>query len=109
MVNKVIVAGNVAVLVSPGYGSGWSTQGIFEDEAEALLFHPKLVRAVIDEVEDPYDILCDLFGDDTADEISTHGWENVVIKWVPRGTSFVIDEYDGDEMLILNPEPPFVA
>ena len=93
--NKVIRDGKVAVLYSPGYGAGWYSwrQGGTKDEA--MLFHHELVAAV-----------------ESGDKLSTErtaarlfpdqylgGVAQLTIAWVPQGTQFSIDEYDGNESL----------
>ena len=42
---KVIRDGHVAVIISNGYGAGWSTWH-WGDNREILIFHPKLVELV---------------------------------------------------------------
>ena len=44
--DKVIVNGKVAVLYSPGYGSGWYT---WNQEFPELIFSPAIVKMVIEE------------------------------------------------------------
>lgn len=39
--------GKIAVLISPGYGAGWSTWALEEEDVEALLFDDKIVKAVL--------------------------------------------------------------
>lgn len=47
MVDKVIRDGKVAVIYSPGYGSGWSTwSGASKEIIERMIFDPELVALV---------------------------------------------------------------
>ena len=46
MVRKVNDEGRVAVLISPGFGAGWSTWA-GEEYAEEVLFDPGLVQLVV--------------------------------------------------------------
>jgi len=89
--NKVVRDGKVAVLVSPGYGAGWSSWG------EGDPFCPPLVHALErgaskEELET------------IADEIYPDSYNggvvgDLVIHWLEEGTLFRITEYDGAESL----------
>ena len=98
--NKVIRDGKVAVLVSPGYGAGWSTWATArggengEDVTGFMMFDPLLVDMVERGAE--------------AEEIEAYvkskypdgyygGAEDLTIQWLPVGTAFRIHEYDGYE------------
>jgi hypothetical protein len=93
--DKVIRDGKVAVLVSRGYGAGWST---WTDEVETYLFHPKLVQMV--EERRHSEITEEWMEKELGLDVSyTGGIDGLEIEWVPIGTKFVIDEYDGAELL----------
>jgi hypothetical protein len=95
LMNKVIRDGKVAVLVSRGYGAGWST---WTDEIETYLFHPKLVQMV--EEERHSEITTEWMEQELGLDVSyTGGTDGLEIEWVPVGTKFVIHEYDGHESL----------
>ena len=97
LMNKVIRDGKVAVLVSHGYGAGWSTwmDGEYRD---IVLFHPKLVQMVEEGRE--RDITTEWMEQELGLDVSyTGGTDGLEIQWVPVGTKFVIDEYDGHESL----------
>ena len=94
--NKVIRDGKVAVLVSPGYGAGWSTWAYSgeEDYRDFMLHDPTLV-AMVERGE-------------SAETIETYvtfvhpgtycgGADGLTIEWLPVGTAFRIHEYDGSE------------
>ena len=93
---KLIKDGNVAVLVSSGYGAGFLTWGA---PIEAI-FNPTLIGLIeqgnIREARN--------FAKKTWDGISTLAFEELVIRWVPEGSEFIIDCYDGDETLMLKDE-----
>lgn len=94
-IEKVIRDGKVAVLVSRGYGAGWST---WTDEIETYLFHPKLVQMV--EEERHSEITTEWMEQELGLDVSyTGGTDGLEIQWVPVGTKFVIHEYDGHESL----------
>ena len=100
-VSPVIRDGKVAVLVSPGFGAGWST---WADYPEAALYAPDVVEWI--EAGKPDD------GTDEAFEKYgyTGGLRDIEIEWLPLGTRFKIDEYDGSESLtILSPDYGYVA
>ena len=94
--NKVIRDGKVAVIVSPGFGAGWSTWSYRgeEDYRDFMLFDPTLV----DMIE----------RSESAETIETYvtfvhpgtycgGADDLTIQWLPVGTAFRIHEYDGAE------------
>ena len=97
--SKVIRDGKVAVLVSPGFGAGWSTWAYAGDEnyrecMDFMLFDPTLVAMVENK--------------DSAEDIETYvkskhpntycgGADDLTIEWLPVGTAFRIHEYDGSE------------
>lgn len=86
--------GRVAVLISPGFGAGWSSWGEI-DQAEAMLFDSRLVDFVL------------LHGaeglGDYAESLGYSGYmggaSDVEVIWVDAGTRFLIDEYDGSESI----------
>jgi hypothetical protein len=95
-VNKVIRDGKVAVLVSSGFGAGWSTWSYVgeEDYRNFMLFDPTLVTMVErgDSVEEIESYV-------TAIHPHTYcgGASDLTIQWLPVGTAFRIHEYDGAE------------
>lgn len=107
---KEIKDGKVAVLYSPGFGAGWYT---WHGEA-ALVFDPSVVYMVeqmnecrdkedrenwvaniVDYCEEKYDVY-------------TGGAEDLVVEWLDEGTEFMIDEYDGNESLLVKNEEPWM-
>jgi hypothetical protein len=94
--DKVIRDGKVAVLVSPGYGAGWSTWAyrVDEDNPGFMLHDPTLVdmveRGASVEAIEAYV---------TAKHPDTYcgGADDLTIQWLPVGTAFRIHEYDGSE------------
>lgn len=101
---RVVRDGHVAVLVSPGFGAGWSTW-CDKELREQVLFDPKIVAWVEDGKVGPVPT------DHLSDEyFYTGGAEDLIVEWVPVGTKFRIHEYDGSESLILESEEEwFVA
>jgi hypothetical protein len=89
--NKLVRDGQVAVLYSPEHGAGWYSW----HQIEELLFDPSIVLWLeseeMDKIEN-YLILKypgEYFG----------RLEDLVIKWIPQGALFKIDEYDGSESI----------
>ena len=91
---KVIRDGKVAVLVSHGFGAGWYS---WNSEHQELLFHPKLVEMVEqkrnEEIDDEW------VKENLGIDIYASGSDGLTIYWLPIGTAFEIDEYDGSESL----------
>lgn len=93
--NKIEKDGKIAVLVSPGFGAGWSTRCDNKYAAE-LCMSAEFVQLVLD---DKIDELCHLVEKKFEGEIYTGGAEGITVDWVPKGTAFIINEYDGSESL----------
>ena len=93
--DKVVRDGMVAVLVSPGFGAGWYT---WNKEMPELLFDPTLVDLVLSGAESEELVA---YADLKYPEGYTGGAGDLIVKWVPEGTKFRIDEYDGSESLVL--------
>ena len=107
---KVIRDGNVAVLYSPGYGAGWSTECYDNDLAETLLFHPLIVEKVesghVNEITTEW--LVQQFGRE-FEGVYCGGANQLEIEWLPEGTAFRVDEYDGFETVITNKHLYYIA
>ena len=86
---KIVRDGMVAVAVSGGYGAGWSTWNDI-DPTDAR-FNQLFLDDKIDEVKR----ICE-----EEDLGYAGGAYDVRIVWVPVGTKFVIEEYDGSESLM---------
>ena len=93
--NKVVREGLVAVIVSEGYGAGWSTWNKAEDA-----FEPEVVRWIEGgKVGEPLK---------EGDDRYAGGLEEARIVWLPVGTLFRIDEYDGSESLVTHEEEEYM-
>lgn len=90
--------GEVAVLFSPGYGSGWFT---VNPEYPEIIFDPTLVRMVLDDRS--FHHLTE-YAEAKYPNVSRLGLINLAIHWVPKGKVFRIEEYDGSEYVILQEE-----
>jgi hypothetical protein len=97
-VKKFIKDGCVAVLFSPDFGAGWySWHGVKE-----LLFDRQLVGMVMEGVtSETIELYCrEVYGDHYYGG-ATLGLE---IAWVPSGTEFMVEDYDGAETVTLKDE-----
>lgn len=102
---KVIRDSHVAVLYSPGYGAGWFT---WNENHKELLFHPKLVEMV--EQNRNSEINEDWVKDNLGiANVYTEGAEDLRIEWIPQGTRFIINEYDGSESIHIYDNNSLVA
>lgn len=91
--NKIERDGQVAVLVSPGYGAGWSTWN--SKHRETLCMDAEIVQAVLDnDIDKAVAIAKQKCGD-----IYEGGARDLTVEWVKKGAAFEIDEYDGSESL----------
>lgn len=93
---KVIRDGKVGVLVSPGYGAGFSTWG-YPTEA---IFDPTLIELVENQkIQEAVDYCESKWPGEYSG-----GVQDLRVAWVPEGSEFVIEEYDGAESLMLKEE-----
>jgi hypothetical protein len=107
--DKKIVDGKVAVLVSPGYGAGWYSWNL---NHPGLLFDPVIVDMVLEnrhnEIEDYVTRRCEESGID-ANEVYCGGSGDLVVRWVEQGKIFRIHEYDGSESLVLQENDDWIV
>ena len=99
---KVIRDGHVAVIISAGWGAGWSTWH-YGSNREILIFHPKLVELVESgrhNADTVSVVLNELLDKEEAEGIYLGGIEDLTIQWIPEGIKFKIEEYDGSEYII---------
>jgi len=90
---KLVKDGNVAVIVSPGFGAGWSTwcAGKYPDADT----NAELAQCILDG-GDRHAVAARLFPD-----AYDGGLDQCVVEWVPQGSQYRIDEYDGSESLVI--------
>ena len=88
---KLYKDGMTAVLVSPGYGAGWST---WMYEYPECLFDGKLAQMLLDHV-DHQDVV--EYCEKTYPDAYLGGLDDLEVIWLPTGTKFRITEYDGSE------------
>ena len=96
-----------AVLISPGYGSGWSTDNYSFPEIaydrEVVAWYFSLSPGYIDEVKirgtDANKYASSLFTSLGYNDIYFGGLQENMIRWIPIGTIWRIREYDGAEYI----------
>mgnify|MGYP003335168813 FL=1 len=94
-IKKKIVDGKVAVIVSGGFGAGWSTWN--NEHAEFLMFDEGLV--CFKELNEDVAVVSRYLESKGLDGIYMGGWNKAGIEWLDVGARFTIDEYDGSETL----------
>lgn len=95
--NRVVRDGLVAVLYSPGFGAGWSTWST--EHSQRIVFDPFIVDLMTKADEDwkqKVEAYCIV----KYPDMYLGGLDDLVIEWVPVGTEFKIDEYDGNESIV---------
>lgn len=90
--NKVIRDGKVAVLYSPGFGAGWYTWNLEHPE---IIYDPGIVDLLESGEQDKLIAYVTLKWPD----LYTGGMDSLKIVWLPVGTAFKIEEYDGNESI----------
>lgn len=104
------VNGKVGVLVSPGWGAGWSTWGTPE-----LAYDKRIVEFWLSHKDDEKFMReIDAFSDNNAAKCEAReffnsigyekmpymgGFNQICLEFVPKGVPFRISEYDGNETL----------
>lgn len=106
---KYEIDGSVAVLVSRGFGAGWSTWNT--DFAEQLAMDKRIVEYVLSDQnrersEDEVQEFLESMG---FTHVYCGGYEDLEIVMVKKGIYFEIREYDGSESLnIINDMSEFL-
>ena len=108
MCEKYVQDGKVAILVAPRYGAGWSTWN-----HPALAYDKRVVEYYLERKDDKD--LCKkiaklgskenkeaqkYFESLGYEHVYFGGFDDLVVKWLPEGTRYTIDEYDGYESLV---------
>ncbi len=94
MIQKLSEDGKVAVLYSPGFGAGWYT---WNYDAPEILFDPAIVKFVEKEQFDELETYVTL----KYPDIYAGGMKDLKVAWIPEGTLFKVNEYDGSESIEL--------
>lgn len=112
----------VAVLVSPGFGAGWSTW-VWEDEYNSLAYDKRVIdfwlqhkddKAFMQEIDSRYE---NPTKEETArffkslgyDYVYMGGFADIELEWVDIGVPWTITEYDGHETLLTANDECFIT
>jgi len=91
---KLERGGKVAVLVSPGFGAGWSSWAD-DDQRDALLMDKELCTLVdAGNIDGAVTLAKSMFP-----HFYEGGREGLEVKWLDKGTVFEVEEYDDSERL----------
>lgn len=83
----------LGVLVSPGFGVGWSTWN-----APGLAYDRRIVEKFL--IDHPSVSKMEEFLHTIGySNVYMGGYNQLTIEWIPRGTMFCIHEYDGSESI----------
>lgn len=105
MTEKLIRDGKVAVIYSPGFGAGWSTWGDSQHK-QSMVFDPVIAQMIIDNADS--DKLHAVAAERYPDAY-LGGLDDCEVAWLPVGTVFEIDEYDGSESIRTTADLMYVA
>ena len=97
---KVIRNGKVAVVYSPGWGSGFCTWNKSVKGIEELIYLPELVDLIEQKkfnAQSFVDVI-EKYSSIDPDDLLALDYE-LAIAWVPEGELFTIEEYDGAECI----------
>ena len=100
-IKKVMRDGQVGVLISHGWGSGFYTwgaplQAIFDEKLIYLIENKKFDEAVEYVAE-------------TYPGVYTGGVHDLEVHWIDEGVEFFIDEYDGNESIVFKEEVNWIT
>jgi len=94
MIEKLSKDGKVAVLYSPGFGAGWYT---WNTDTPEILFDPAIVKFVEKEKWAELKTYVAL----KYPDIYSGGLDDLRVAWIPEGTLFKVNDYDGNESIEL--------
>lgn len=84
--------GELGVLISVGFGAGWST---WNDEE--IAYDKRIIEKWLEKVSS--DEMCDYIESLGYRRPYMGGYHDLRLRFVPRGTMFCIHEYDGAESI----------
>jgi hypothetical protein len=94
---KVIKDGKVAILFSPGLGSGWWT---WNKDHDQLIYEPAVVKWVLGGKPVALRGALELMLTEKYEYVYIgSNLSDLEVTWLPLGTPFKITEYDGNESL----------
>ena len=102
MTDRVVRDGRVAVLISPGFGAGWSTWADREYLPD-VVFDPWIVDILLSDqynTKEKHDRIrahCNL----KYPDMYLGGLRDLTVEWIPQDSWFKVVEYDGSETIEL--------
>jgi len=103
---RVVRFGRVAVIHSPQHGAGWYSWHRIEE----LLFDPELVDMIERGAEaEEVEAYCEAHYQNEHKSAYWGGVDDLVITWIPEGSLFRIDEYDGAETIVLQDDDSWIV
>ena len=95
---KLMRDGKVAVVLSQGYGAGWSS---WNDEQfqESLAMDKRIAEAVLSR---NFGIVVEIARSICGESFYEGGADGLTVVWVDVGTAFSITDYDGHESVVLS-------
>ena len=100
MTDRLIRDGRVAVLISAGYGSGWSTWHQALGVDDRLLFDPQVADILLsDELRDTRIEKIRALVAIKYPDVAHGGIPDLEVVMLEPGTRFVVREYDGFESI----------
>lgn len=110
---KKIRKGKVAVVFSNAHGLGWSTYSVLargktRHHCEALMFDSRIVDAVLNGTPITEEQM-KAWGHDSNHWYAASPGERLAVKWLPVGTRFFIEDYDGAETVRTERDFTFTA
>ena len=92
---KLVRDGEVGVVLSQGYGAGWSTWNNEQFQA-SLAMDKRIVEAVLAR---NFVAAMDIAREIVGESFYENGADGLHVVWVPQGSAFSITDYDGHESL----------
>lgn len=106
LVERFYMGDKVAVIISPSFGGGWSTEYPLILR-EFLCMDSVLVKALISESRELVNSIAEGCLKGWGEHFHSHN-SPLELRWVKRGTLFQITNYDGAETLTTLPEMEFL-
>jgi hypothetical protein len=107
---KYIRDGKVAVLISPGFGSGWSTWNLNYPQ---MLFDPVIVEMLLNAKEGEEEFVTGQIEahveTNYPDASFISALEHLEVQWISVGTEFIVDEYDGNEWIVFKDQMAWIT
>ena len=109
VVDRLIRDEKVAVLYSPGFGAGWSTwcHGDLKVQLD-MIFDPQIAD-IVDQGAADWESKAEAIAQIKYPDSYLGGLHDLQVKWLPIGTQFRINEYDGSESIEINNEIDWIT